>query len=223
MYCVLFGSKGLTSHAIQCFCFLFSDNLGSFDCQASLEFGRRGMKLLLNGYEYYRNGTVRWRCSQYKHSCKVRVMAVEINGKMMAKITTNVKHNHPKMKNWVRILGNYIMRTDNGHYKWVFQICLDFFTRVNTENSEKGLIIVLLVNRKRPCKEIAKTAGKLPLNCILYCSVLWLDEFGAQNNEFSNKKKLLRPFLKTSFQCAHIGNILRNLCRFLFINSFSVQ
>lgn len=93
----LYLSNSMCSLAIQCLYFLFSDNLNGFNIEAVLGHGRRrGIKLLLNGYEYYKNGSNLWRCSQYKKSCKARLKAMVINGKMMAKITTNVEHNHPK-------------------------------------------------------------------------------------------------------------------------------
>lgn len=124
------NSNPKSSHANQCFYFLFSGNLEGFNMEATLAYGKaRGIKLLLNGYEFYKNGLRCWRCRKYKQSCKVRVMAVEINGKMMAKIKKNVEHNHPREMNWSRILRHSELSTRKRCSKKNVWIC------------EKGFVI----------------------------------------------------------------------------------
>lgn len=85
---------------------LFAGDIEGFNLGAVFGLGRsRGLKLILDGYDYVKYRTKRnvssWRCSLYHKGsmcCKARAITKNVDGKSIAKVIPNIKHNHPKLK-----------------------------------------------------------------------------------------------------------------------------
>lgn len=79
----------------------FSGQSEGFIHDAVFGIGRnRGMKLILDGNDYYRyhmtSNVSHWLCSQYNICrCKARALTKTINGKSVAKHLSGDEHNHP--------------------------------------------------------------------------------------------------------------------------------